>query len=101
MELADALHVVGEGNRPESIALFSRTLDMDWVRRVLTATGTASIRKRKLPAELVAWLVIGMALLRDRSIDEVVHHLDLVLPELTGRPEVDRSAVIQARDRLG
>ena len=101
MELAEALQVVGEGNRPESFALFSRTLDMDWVRRVLTATGTASIRKRKLPAELVAWLVIGMALLRDRSIDEVVHHLALVLPELKGRPEVDRSAVIQARDRLG
>lgn len=101
MELAESLHVVGEGNRPESFALFSRTLDMDWVRRVLTATGTASIRKRKLPAEVVAWLVIGMALLRDRSIDEVVRHLDLVLPELKGRPEVDRSAVIQARDRLG
>lgn len=101
MELAEALRVVGAGHRPESVALFSRTLDMDWVRRVLTATGTASIRKRKLPAERVAWLVIGMALLRDRSIDEVVHHLDLVLPELTGRPAVDRSAVIQARDRLG
>lgn len=101
MKLAEALHVVGEGSRPESVALFSRTLDMDWVRRVLTATGTASIRKRKLPAEWVVWLVIGMALLRDRSIDEVVHHLDLVLPDLTGRPEVDRSAVIQARDRLG
>ncbi len=101
MELAEALHVVGAGHRPESFALFSRALDMGWVRRVVTATGTASIRKRKLPAELVAWLVIGMALLRDRAIDEVVHHLDLVVPELTGRPEVDRSAVIQARDRLG
>jgi hypothetical protein len=101
MELAQALHVVGEGKHPESFALFSRTLDMDWVRRVLTATGTASIGRRKLPAEVVAWLVIGMALLRDRSIDEVVDHLDLVLPELTGRPAVDRSAVIQARDRLG
>jgi hypothetical protein len=101
MELAKALRVVGAEHCPESVALFSRTLDMDWVRRVLTATGTASIRKRKLPAELVAWLVIGMALLRDRSIDEVVRHLDLVLPVLTERPVVDRSAVIQARDRLG
>jgi len=49
-----------------------------------------------------AWIVdFGMALLRDRSIDEVVHHLALVLPALKGRPEVNRSAVIQARDRLG
>jgi hypothetical protein len=101
MELGDALRVVGAGSRPESFALFSRTLDIDWVRRVLTATGTASIRKRKLPAESVVWLVIGMALLRDRSIDEVVHHLDLVLPGLKEHGQVDRSAVIQARDRLG
>lgn len=101
MELAEALQVVGEGNRPESFALFSRTLDIDWVRRVLSTTGTASIRKRKLPAESVVWLVIGMALLRDRSIDEVVQHLDLVLPERKERGEVNRSAVIQARDRLG
>jgi hypothetical protein len=101
MELAEALQVVGEGDRPESFALFSRTLGIDWVRRVLAATGTASIRKRKLPAECVVWLVIGMALLRDRSIDEVVRHLDLVLPEFEESGEVDRSAVIQARDRLG
>jgi hypothetical protein len=101
MELAEALEVLGEGNRGESFALFSRTLDVDWVRRVLTATGTASVRKRKLPAELVVWLVIGMALLRDRSIDEVVEHLDLVLPELKAADAVSRTAVVRARDRLG
>lgn len=101
MELAEALEVLGEGNRGESFALFSRTLDVDWVRRVLTATGTASVRKRKLPAELVVWLVIGMALLRDRSIDEVVAHLDLVLPELKAADAVSRTAVVRARERLG
>ena len=101
MELAEALEVLGEGNRGESFALFSRTLNIDWVRRVLTATGMASVRKRKLPAELVVWLVIGMALLRDRSIDEVVAHLDLVLPELKAAAAVSRTAVVRARDRLG
>lgn len=101
MELAEALQVLGEGNRSESFALFSRTLDIEWVRRVLTATGTASVRKRKLPAELVVWLVIGMALLRDRSIDEVVDHLDLVLPASKEDNEVSRTAVVRARDRLG
>jgi hypothetical protein len=101
MELAEALQVLGEGNRSESFALFSRTLDIEWVRRVLTATGTASVRRRKLPAEVVVWLVIGMALLRDRSIDEVVDHLDLVLPEIMEDHEVSRTAVVRARDRLG
>lgn len=101
MELGRALLAVGEGERSESFALFSRTLDIDWVRRVLAATGTGSVRKRKLPAEAVVWLVIGMALLRDRSIDEVVRHLDLGLPDLKKSEAVSRGAVIQARDRLG
>ncbi|MCK5798341.1 MAG: transposase domain-containing protein, partial [Deltaproteobacteria bacterium] len=38
------------------------------------------LRKRKVPAQLVIWLVIGMAMFRDRSISEVVSHLGLVLP---------------------
>jgi len=41
----------------------------------LAATGTASVRRRKLPAEHVVWLVMGMGLFRDRSIPEVVHYL--------------------------
>jgi hypothetical protein len=72
------------------LALFSRTLGMEWVLHALAATGTASVRKRKLPAEFVFWLVIGMALLRDRSIDEVVEHLDLVLPGPKRKREVSR-----------
>jgi hypothetical protein len=101
MMLAEALRVVGDGDRSESFELFSRTLNIEWVRRALTASGAASVRKRKLPAESVVWLVIGMALLRDRSIDEVVRHLDLVLPGLEYDRGVSHSAVIQARERLG
>src|SRR5438445_5590049 len=71
MRWTEALQAVGDEDRSESFALFSRTLDIEWVRRALTASGSASVRKRKLPAESVVWLVIGMALLRDRSIDEV------------------------------
>src|SRR5208337_4089433 len=68
------------------------------------ATGTATVRRRKLPAEWVVWIVIGMGLFRDRSIQEVVHHLDLVLPAKSGgtqRGIATSSAVVQARDRLG
>jgi hypothetical protein len=62
------------------------------------------VRRRKLPAEYVVWLVIGMGLLRDRSIEEVVRHLNLVLPGVdppTSRPNVTGGAIVQARDRLG
>jgi hypothetical protein len=100
MELGKALRVVGQGERSEAFDVFCRSLDIAWVRRALDVTETASIRRRKLPAEFVVWLVIGMALLRDRSIEEVVRHLNLVVPELR-RPDVTRGAIIQARDRLG
>ena len=105
MELGEALRAVGAAaERSESFEVFSHSLDIDWVRHALHATGTASIRRRKLPAEYVVWLVIGMALLRDRSIDEVVRHLDLVLPDFQAanpRRGATRGAVIEARTRLG
>src|SRR5215510_16028183 len=103
MELGEAILAVGAGERASpSFELFSGTLDAAWIAQALTATGSATIRRRKLPAEYVVWLVIGMGLLRDRSIQEVVRHLDLVRPEAgRGRPAVSGGAVAQARNRLG
>jgi len=101
MELGEAILAVGAGDRAASFALFSETVDAAWIAQALQATGTATIRRRKLPAEYVVWLVIGMGLLRDRSIREVVRHLDLVLPTRAGRGTVSGAAIAQARDRLG
>lgn len=101
MELGERLLAVGAGERAASFELFSETLEPAWIAQALTATGTASIRRRKLPAEYVVWLVIGMGLLRDRSIREVVRHLDLVLPAGTRRATVTGGAIAQARERLG
>src|SRR5438552_1265507 len=61
---------------------------------------TATLRRRRLPAEQVIWLVLGMALYRDRPIDELVDKLDLALPDRRDLM-VARSAVAQARARLG
>jgi hypothetical protein len=101
MGLGEAILAVGAGDRAASFELFSETLDAEWIAQALEATGTATIRRRKLPAEYVVWLVIGMGLLRDRSIREVVRHLDLVLPTRAGRGTVSGAAIAQARDRLG
>jgi hypothetical protein len=101
MELGEALLAVGAGERAASFEIFSETLDPEWIQQALTTTGTATIRRRKLPAEYVIWLVIGMGLLRDRSIREVVRHLDLVLPGSPRRATVSGSAIVQARERLG
>jgi hypothetical protein len=77
------------------------SIDPDWVEAALEATGTATLRKRRLPAEQVVWLVLGMALYRHRPIDELVGRLDLVLPGTGKSPTVARSAVAQARAKLG
>src|SRR6266478_1577599 len=76
-----------------------RNVDREWIEQALRATGTATIRRRRLPAEQVVWLVIGMALFRNRSIHDVVSKLDLVLPGES--PTVVPSAVADARARLG
>ena len=105
MDLGHALTAVGTGERSESFDGLAISLDPEWVAQALAATGTASVRRRKLPASQVVWIVIGMALFRDRSIQEVVHHLDLVLPAAreskTCRAGATSSAIVQARDRLG
>jgi hypothetical protein len=54
-----------------------------------------------LPAEQIVWLVLGMALLRDRSISSVASHLRLAIAEPDGSSIVAPSALSQARARLG
>ena len=64
--------------------------------------GVATVRRRKLPAEDVVWLVIGISLYRDRPMVEVVHRLDLVLPSSDGTVgQVTKDALPQARERVG
>jgi hypothetical protein len=81
-------------------ARFQASIDPAWVLTALAATGTASLRRRKFPAEQVIWLVLGMALFRDLPIVEIVDHLRLVLPD-AGTTQIAASAVMQARSRLG
>jgi hypothetical protein len=81
---------------------FATELDVRWVEAALERCGPAKVRRRKLPMLSVVWLVIGMALHRDLSIDQVVEHLDLVLPEANGdKGKVADSALPKARYRLG
>ena len=75
MGVGEAVEALGAGERPASFDQFSTAIDPEWIAAALAATGTASVRRRKLPAEHVVWLVIGMGLFRDRSIAQVVHHL--------------------------
>lgn len=100
MRLEDALAVTATVT-PEKLDTFCKHLDRAWVEEALLATGTASIRRRRLPAEQVVWLVVGMALMRDLPIVDVVRQLDLALPGSGATRTVAASTVADARARLG
>src|SRR5215216_3181605 len=85
---------------PGTFDQFARYLSPDWVEDGLILTGTASVRRRRLPAEAVIWLLIGMALMRNESIERVAALLGVALPSTKGEL-VARSALTQARQRLG
>jgi Insertion element 4 transposase N-terminal/Transposase DDE domain len=85
--------------KPEQFETFRRHIDAAWIEQALVATGTATVRRRRLPVEEVVWVVLGMALFRDRPIEDVVSKLDLALPG--GGGTIARSSVSQARARLG
>jgi hypothetical protein len=100
MHLAASLSAAAAFPRPKKVSALTDHLPREWIEQALLATGTATIRRRRLPAEQVVWLVLGMGLYRDRSIVEIVDKLDLALPGSAGSP-VAPSAVPQARARLG
>lgn len=80
---------------------FAASVEPGFVAAALSATGTATLRKRKLPAEQAVWLVLGMSLFRNLSIAEVARELSLVLPDGKGNAAVAPSALSQARARIG
>jgi len=87
-------------SQQHDLTKLSGAIDPNWIAHALAATGKASIRRRKLPAEQVVWLVIALALYRGQSIPEIAAHLDLVLPDEIN-PDIAKSALTQSRQRLG
>src|SRR5690349_8200126 len=97
--IADRVVPPGDGGG-ELLDRFRASLDPDWIDEALTATGAATVRRRRLPAEQVVWLVLGMGIYRNKPITEIVAELDLALPGRRG-PRAASSSVAQARERLG
>jgi hypothetical protein len=80
--------------------IFETEIDAKLLSEALQATGTATIRRRRLPAESAVMLVLGMAIHRGLAIRDVAERMSLALPS-GGSPEVAPSALTQARARLG
>jgi hypothetical protein len=86
---------------PAAFPTLMQDLDPLWIEEALETTGTATLRRRRLPADRAVWLVLGMAVLRDWSIATVVNQLELAMPTQAGIRTVAPSTVVKARARLG
>src|ERR1700740_1385699 len=88
-----------------SLGVITKTFPLSTVRAVLTASGKTSLRERDLPAHVVMYYVIALALYMQASYREVLRclleglqwlHDPSVLLKVAGK-----SGISQARTRLG
>jgi len=106
--MARTLATLPEGSRITdyvSLGVITRTFPLQRVRSVLAATGKASLRERDLPAHVVVYYTIALALYMQSSYREVLRCLLEGLqwlrdPALTLRV-AGNSGISQARTRLG
>lgn len=88
-----------------SLGVLTRTFPLTTIRRILEETGRASQRERELPAHVMVYYVIALALYMQVSYREVLRCLLeglhwLAEPDVVMRP-AGASAISQARSRLG
>jgi len=100
MKLDEALGLVAAYSVGDKLERLKQHFDPAWIEEALTWAGTVTMRRRRLPAEQVVWLVIGMGLMRDVPIERVVDRLELALPD---RREtlIAKSSISKARSRVG
>jgi len=106
--MARTLANLPEGSRITdyvSLGVIAKTFPLDRVRSVLAATGKTSVRERDLPAHVVVYYAIALALYMQSSYREVLRCLLeglqwLMDPALTVRV-TGNSGISQARTRLG
>ena len=86
---------------PSEFEGLRKHIDPVWIEEALAATGFASLRRRRLPADQVIWLILGMALMRNESVARIATMLNLAMPSGKSTNTLAPSALVQARQRLG
>ena len=88
-----------------SLGVIAKTFPADKIEAVLAATGKASVRRRELPARVVVYYVIALALYMQSSYREVLRclleGLQWLSEPATRLKVAGNSAISQARSRLG
>ena len=88
-----------------SLGVITKTFPLSAIGRVLSKTGTTSVRQRDLPAQVVVYYVIALALYMQSSYREVLRCLLEAVQWLrdpsVGVRVAGKSGISQARTRLG
>lgn len=83
------------------LSTFTQNIPVEWIESALHLSNQATIRRRRLPADQVLWLVLGMALFRDEPVHEVARRLNICAQGLASDSLLAKSGVTEARKRLG
>jgi len=87
-----------------SLGVIAKTFPVDKVHAILRATGKTSVRQRDLPAHVVVYYVVALALYMQSSYREVLRCLLEGIQWLDPSVKVKvagKSGISQARTRLG
>lgn len=103
MRLAETLPATLAQCGPHLLGTARERIDPAWIDQALTRAGALSVRRRKLPAEVVVWLIIGACLIAGKGFDEVMRHLGLTPTTRRESPQTppNSGAIADARGRLG
>lgn len=83
------------------LSSFTHNIPVEWVESALRLSASVTIRRRRLPADQVLWLVLGMAIFRNEPVHEVARRLNICAKGLASEVLLARSGVTNARKRLG
>ncbi|SET55056.1 transposase domain-containing protein, partial [Thalassotalea agarivorans] len=59
------------------LTTFCEHIPDDWVYQATGLSAKATIRRRRLPSDMVLWLVVGMAFFRNEPIAEVARRMNI------------------------
>ena len=97
MRLGAALQETVRGGQAVSVQGLADELTNRVIHECCERVGYRDQRRRRLPVEILIWLVIGMALFRDRCIEAVAAHLHL----WNGQAAPTDGAIAQRRQFVG
>lgn len=72
MQLSQAFDRIAQFS-PEHFSSLSDILSPELLEQCLQESGTVTLRKRRLPLEMMVWSVVGMALFRHVPMSQIVN----------------------------